>query len=321
MKKLAKLIIACFASCLLLAGCGSKTDEYGWYSDFAEAKKVASDGDKSILLFVHSVYDPAESDKAVKMLVTSKAFTERLSDFVCVNFDFSDESILRQNVPVNLTDEEQKAFERRQDLLKKQFSVADSYSIRSTPTLLVLTKEGYFVSLVNFDYVSDEIEGYVQNVLDEKDAIKEVNEKVRACKRGNKIQKIQAIDAFFESEPEIYRPLLIDLFGKIPEMDEENESGLVPKYIREIANADAFEYLIKAENEEAAKVYEKAAEDPRLSGEDIQKLYEIAITVFTNSYSPDMARIFEMCQKAIDAAPDTKDADNLRNYMKNIQVK
>ena len=319
MKKNLLKLFSIFTVLLAFSSCSKKTDEFGWYYNFEDAQKVAQSKNKGILLFVNSIYDSPESYNAVKLITESKEFVSKLSDFVCVHFDFSDPNIFQANIPTDLTDDEQKAFEKKRAKYEKQFFTADKYVIKNTPTLLMLTKEGYFVSSINFDYLSNSVDGYVSKIILEKDSLQELNQKVALTSKGSNLDKVKAIDQLFQSQDELYRPLLIDLYKKIPSLDKENSSGLVPKYIREIANAEAFESLIKFDFESAVNTYIKAADDKRNTPEDKQYLYTLAVNVESNSFNPNIEKIISLLNQAIEFAPETEDAKNLNLYLTEIQ--
>ena len=67
----------------------------------------------------------------------------------------------------------------------------------------------------------------------------------------------------YDSQSETHRLLLSNLCREVVKLDKNNESGLLSKYLFAVANADAYEKLIKLEIAEAIKVYEKAAEDAK----------------------------------------------------------
>ena len=137
-----------------------------------------------------------------------------------------------------------------------------------------------------------------------------MNQKVALTSKGSNLDKVKAIDELFESQDELYRPLLIDLYKKIPSLDKENSSGLVPKYIREIANAEAFESLIKFDFESAVNTYIKAAEDKRNTPEDKQYLYTLAVNVESNSFNPNIEKIITQYKAS--------NCDNIFIYLNSI---
>ena len=89
-----------------------------------------------------------------------------------------------------------------------------------------------------------------------------------------------------------------------------------------VANADAYEKLIKLEVAEAIKVYEKAAEDARLEAADKQNLYYIAANILASSGTTDYEYVVKLLQNAFDADPESSYAEGLQktiDYVKEMQ--
>ena len=162
MKKFFNVIAIALSFVFVFASCSSaKTDDSGWYNDYEAAKKIASKQNKNILLFVNSVYDIDGSQNAVKLLLETPEFVNGLKDsYVCVHFDFTD--IMNLNViDENAKPEEKKAFEKRRAEIEKQFAVADALAIQTTPAIVLTTKEGYYITNVQFDFASSAIYCYL----------------------------------------------------------------------------------------------------------------------------------------------------------------
>ncbi|MCR5401380.1 MAG: hypothetical protein K6E78_07255, partial [Treponema sp.] len=120
--------------CLLslsLASCGGKKDANGWYTNFDDAKKAAMAKNKSIVLFVNSIYDDETTADGVKLLTQTNEFTRAVSeDFVCLHFDFTTIPEIMGKSMEGLTGKEQKELEKKQRALKEQFAYADMYAVR-----------------------------------------------------------------------------------------------------------------------------------------------------------------------------------------------
>lgn len=323
MKKFFNVIALALSFVFVFASCSSaKTDDSGWYNDYEAAKKIASKQNKNILLFVNSVYDIDGSQNAVKLLLETPEFVNGLKDsYVCVHFDFTD--IMNLNViDENAKPEEKKAFEKRRAEIEKQFAVADALAIQTTPAIVLTTKEGYYITNVQFDFASDNVEGYITMVKNEADTVKEVNDMVAATKKGTNLERVNAINTLYDSQSETHRLLLSNLCREVPKLDKNNESGLLSKYLFAIANADAYAKLIKLEVAEAIKVYEKAAEDTRLEPADKQNLYYIAANILASSGTTDYEYVVKLLQNAFDADPESSYAEGLQktiDYVKQMQ--
>ena len=173
-----------------------------------------------------------------------------------------------------------------------------------------------------FDFASDNVEGYISMVKNEADTVKEVNDMVAATKKGTNLERVNAINTLYDSQSETHRLLLSNLCREVVKLDKNNESGLLSKYLFAVANADAYEKLIKLEVAEAIKVYEKAAEDARLEAADKQNLYYIAANILASSGTTDYEYVVKLLQNALDADPESSYAEGLQktiDYVKEMQ--
>ncbi|MDE5899540.1 MAG: hypothetical protein K2H09_09830 [Treponemataceae bacterium] len=317
MKRIA--LIAGLCAALVLGGCRAKPDANGWYEDFDAAKKVAAAQDKNILLFVNSDVDFDGSADGVALLLSSPEFTEALSErYVCVHFDFTEEARMMGFDLESATSEEQKAAEKNQALKERQYEVADLLFIRETPSVIITTKEGYYVATVVFDYLSPSVDGYVQLVEQEDEAVQEISALAAAARKGSALERVRAIDALYNATPQTQTMLLAELYRKVPDLDKKNETGLVSKYLVATAHSDAYARLVKMEVAEAVDVYEKFAEDSRLDPVDRQTLYYAAANLLISSGAPDIDGVVSLLDKAVEAAPESSYAENIAELIARI---
>lgn len=323
MKNLFKLFLSIFLIFFVFSCSNAKVNESGWYEDFEATKKIASSKNKNILLFVNSDFDVENSEKAVSLLLDSSSFVDGVKDdYVCVHFDFTKINEVMSTVTDNMSKEEKKSLEAKRALLEKQFATADSFGIQSTPAIIIAHSKGYFITDVNFDFASNNVDGYISLVKEEKETVENFEQMVSACKKGSSLEKIKAIDTLYESQAEIHRLLLADLFRSIPEMDKKNESGLVSKYLFATANCDAYKCLTKMQFSDAVNVYKKYAEDERVSASDKQNLYYLAANILSNSGNYDFELVISLLQKALEADPESSYADGLQktiDYLKQLK--
>lgn len=319
MKKIIGFLAAA-AAVLVLGSCGAKKDAAGWYDDFEAAKKEARSADKTILLFVNSDMDVPETADGVQFLLGSDAFTKAVKDkFVCVHFDFTDLAAALAVVPEGATNKEQKAAEKRKKKLNRQFGIADGFMIQETPAVVLATKDGYYITDVSFDFLGTSADGYVSSLALEESAINDVNAMVAATKKGSAVERVKAIDTFYESQAEGHRLLLADLCRQVLAIDKKNDSGLVSKYIVAVAHADAYTYLVTGDVENVLAVYEKNAVDKRISPEDAQTLYYIAANVLANTRVGDADKIIELLEKAVNAAPESEYVETLMQILDSVK--
>ena len=313
------LLLAAVCGGLFLS-CGTELSEGGWYTDFDAAKKAASHQKKNLLLFVNSFHDFDGAAESVAALTGTPDFTKSLKDCcICVHFDFTDADIFDEEKFESLAPKEQKAAERRRNTLQKQFAVADAYQIRSTPELLLLTRHGYFIAEIEFGAAAD-AHGYAEAVRQRDEAAEEMNALAAAALNAAGLEKISAIDKLYLRTPESYRLLLSSLYRKIPELDKNDESGLVSKYLTATAHADAYEKYKQLKAADAAEIYQTAAENERLSANDRQSLYYAAANAAGSIGMQEVERVLELLQKSLEAAPESVEAAAIQASIEQLRA-
>lgn len=315
-----KITILIAVICALSVSCTKGKNSYGWYTDFDSAKNAAKSQKKNILLFVSSFRDFDGAQDAVNMLTQSKDFTKALKNkYVCVYFDFSEADKLSGDAFENSTAAEQKRIEQKRTEMQKQFSTADSYAVRDTPAAILTTADGYYITDVDFDYKPTSIDGYVGVLASEEDSIKEINDMVAAVKKSSGVKKVQAIDALYMNTPETYRIPLADLIKQVPSADKKDESGLVSKYIREYAYIQVYEMLKNLDVDGAVNIYEKTAENPRISQDDKQMLYYAAANTLALTGLKNSDKVIALLRSSYDAAPESEYAETIKLTADNIE--
>lgn len=316
MKKL--FVAVSLMAALLLTSCGGKQDANGWYSDFNVARKVAQSKNKGILLFVNSDFDVPGTDAGIKA-VLSKDFANSLKGkYVLVHFDFTDMDNILSNPNAEISSKEQKLLEKRRAMLQKQFKIADIYTVQETPSITLLTKDGYYASTLNCEFTSDDPTGYVSLVNEEVKYIHLINDMVANTKKGSAAQKVHAIVNLHDSMVETHRIAMADLVRKAVQMDKKNKSGAMDKLIQTLAGVDAFEKLVAGNKEDAAKVYAKYAEDSRLEKETAQMLYYTAANIVNGSGENSIELIKVYLSKAVAVDPESEISTQINQILAEI---
>jgi len=312
-------LFAAVLAAVLFVSCGG-ADKNGWYSDFDAAKKAAKAKNKNVLLLVNSDYDVPMTDVGIKALTSDSRFTDALKDsYVCVHFSFVDLQSFLAGPDLNATNSEQKAAEKRRALLQKQFGIADMYAVQETPAIVLVSKDGYYITSLSCDFLGSEPEGYVGLVNAEKTIVEEFQAKIRATETGSAKERIAAIDAIYESSTDNQRLALVDLSRKLVSLDKKNESGLVSKHLFAIANEEAFAKLNGVDYIGAIKIYSKYAEDKRILPVDAQALYFMAASVYARSGVDSIEPIISTLQKAVDVAPESDSVENIKAIMESLK--
>ncbi len=314
-------IFTVFALALTFASCGGKNSN-GWYTDFEAAKKAAKSRNKDIVLFVNSVYDAPETSDGVNLLIGTPEFTKAVSeDFVCVHFDFSKiPEVMGQN-PASLTGSEQKALEKKQKAMTEQFSYANIYGVRGTPELSMITKEGFYVTSVNFDYLNTSVSGYKDLLYMEIGPLQDFKALLASARKGSLESRMDSYDSILKSADEIRRRCFRPLWKEAVSLDRNNVSGLLGEFVIESAHLDATSIMLeKRDFAASSKVYENAAANEKITDEERQELLFFAAEPYRVSVPVNYGEITRLLNAAIEAAPEGKFADGIRTRLSEVEA-
>jgi thioredoxin-related protein len=299
-----------------------KPDEFGWYHDYDEAKKVAVRRNMPILLFISMTGEDDDSAALKEKVFNTKEFKDSVAgDFVPVNLDFSQTSYKKTVASEGATDKEQKAADAHAAKLKKDMQVATMYNVQMTPAVYLATKDGYYVSFIAYDKTIDTPAAYTQMLEGRTADIKKISDMADAAKKGSGVEKVKAIDALYEATDNNYRPLLSDMYREVPELDKKNESGLVSKYVLATANSDAIRLYSDGDYAGAAKVFAAAGASGKLDKNDVQQAYYTAGYLLGSTGSQDYATITTYLQASYDAEPESEHAAAIKqtlDYVKSM---
>lgn len=318
-------------------GCSGSSSGYHWESDFNKALGLAKKSNRNILLLVTSDMDTSDSRAGVQLLLNTnknneenkespandKTFLEAVSDrYVSVHFDFSDLKARMSSPSEGATASEVKVHEKQKAALTSQFNIADSFEITSTPRVVLISKEGYYITALELDWTSDSLDSYLATLDAADGTVKDFMTLTARIKSGTVAERIAAIEELYERSSESNRLRLIDLFREAIKLDKKNETGKVSKFITALANAEAHQYLLNQEIDKAISTYELAAKDKRIDPLDAQTLYYIAANILGNTQTSDNnKRVLELLESAINASPDSTYAPSLRqlrDYVRQI---
>jgi len=324
---IAAVVIAAAAAVVFvvlpLAKKSVKADEFGWYHDYDAAKKLARKENKSILLLVSETGEDKDSKTLKDTVLNTKEFTTAAKkNFVLVNIDVTQDEYKKTVAADNATEKEQKSADDNAAKFKRNMQILSQYRTQMTPAVYISTKDGYFVSYIDYDSSEATPEAYLKILTDKTEDIKKVNDLAAATDKSSGIEKVKAIDALYEATDQNYRDFLVDVYREVPDLDKKNESGLVSKYVLATANSDAIELYGKGDYPGAAKVFADAAVGGRLDKDDAQQSYYTAGYLLGSVGSQDYATIIAYLQAAYNADPESEHASSIQqtiDYVKKLE--
>lgn len=336
MKKIFALATALLAVFTLVSCARKETaDEFGWYSDFNAAKKLAQKDNKSIILYFSALDSDGKSADLNDKIFKTTEFKEKFSpEYVFCNIDFSSsrfDNVYLNKEPdsENFSDEENdeqsskkstrsaKETSRLQEKLSRDMLLPSYYAVEAFPAVFVLTKQGYVISplLLEEGYDIDDAQAELEKSAGRKSQITNL---LTTIYSGNKEEALKAIDELYNTTEDEYKFLLEDLHEKYISLDKDNKSGGTVDHIFELANARAQKAFFENDYEKAVSELESPLKYKVLTPENRLQAYYSVGYFLAMSGSTDYDRIIDYFQKAYDSAPESEYAPALQQMIGNL---
>lgn len=307
------------------------------FSSFEEGRALAEKSNKGILLTFCSDSDEI-SGKLMENGFGNEAFLKKYAkDFVFVTLDFSDR-LDAENLNPTATEEERANAQKIIEETEASMKVAESYVIRSLPTTLLLTKEGYVVCPLELFKVREDFNpdsenaanptvdevfelydytGICQKTDEALVLLKDFQNNLKIANKDGSVQdRVAAIDEVFDSTDFQYRYLIHSLNELAIQLDSENTTGSMAKHVMASVAAQAVE---AGENFKlAAEIFASGAEREFLTGDDRQLLYYRAAQASFRLGKEGFAAANDYLHKSIDAAPQSEQVELLNMMIEQI---
>jgi len=316
MKKTVFFTAILMAFALISCNNTRRIDATKWLNSFSDAKTAAQQADKKIILFVSA--DDSDNLSAVlkeNILFKDEFVAAETQKYVLVNLDFSESVYEAAQVPEDASSAEKKAAAAAKKQLEENMDVATYYSVQMSPTIYLLSKEGYVIVQLVLDDAVTSIEAFDAEVDSHAEKIKAFDEALEKTKKGTNLEKVSAIDDFYALTERRHAYHLAPLAREVLKLDPKNESGLAGKYVIELAQVEATDYALKNDMSGMATAFEKAAKNDLLTAEQKQEMYYYAGYYLGGSGSTDYTRVRDYIQKAYDACPDSDVAPEIQNLI------
>ena len=315
--KLLKLALSAFLVITLASCSKANIDDNGVYLSTKDAAKAAKKNNQNVVVIATMDGTDFYSTDFINVVFNDERFKDEIAkDYVVLHLDFSEAAYQATVFNDESTKEEVKIAEKNAKIMQENTLLASRLNLQTTPAIYIMSKDMFFIS--ELDYLTDEVTNYDSfKALLEKQSedIALFDEKVKAATTGSKEEKLSGIDRLYEDTDIVYRAFLKDLIDEYIELDKDNETGLLPKYIIGKADIESSNYFMAEDIGNAVKVYAQCAEDPRIDAESRQMLYYMASYILVSSNSSDFEAIRGYLQKAVDAYPEGPNVPVFQNII------
>lgn len=322
MKKTMRLFGIMMVAAVMFTACSKKVnvDSSKWIDNLADGKAAAQNENKKIILFF-SADDNDEVSTSLKAKVfNTDAFLSTITpNYVLVNLDFSKSLFDKTKTDDTSSKDDVKAAAELEKKLKANMRDATFYNVQGSPTVIILTKEGYVVTPIVVEDTLDSVESFTNLIEEKKADIEKFDTMLAATDAGTKEEQIKAIDALYEATDPQMRYLLSDLSEKLINLDKKNTSGFCGKHIIACANVEAMKAYIDGDSDAASKAFAKAAKNKLLSDDEKQQSFYTAGYLLGQSGSNDFKAMKKYFQSAYDVKPDSEHADQIKQMISIVE--
>lgn len=236
------LVIACIFTItfLLFSSCNKEPKEpVEWQTSYAQAIMQAKTDNKPIFaIFTGLSWDAQSAILKDQIFDTDDFKNEIAKSFVPLMIDIDANN---ENIPF--------------EIAQKNYNLAVKIGITGTPAIILFTQNGIPFTQLDFGEFSITSESILSLLSSRKDIISKFTKLENAIQGTESMERVTAIDAFYEALPDKYHLIMGDVISEIPELDPQNESGLLGKYLLMITYANAQKHIENQNEEEALQCF------------------------------------------------------------------
>ncbi len=304
--KLKQQIFLTLLSIFLLGFMSCKTvpAQTEWKTDASEIQKDIKLSQKNAFI----IFTLSDTDDRSKYLLDS-VFTKDFFETATDKFTLYNVNIVRDESLMPAKD------------LERNYTLLSDYGVLEVPFLCLLTREGdvYHHELIPQDIKSTEdFLKYLNELYEKGESVEEIK---LAIAKADGVEKIKAIDNFFNNIYSVNSEKYSPLFKLGIESDPENKSGLTGKFILADKQITVDRLLAEKKFAAAIKEFMEVLETKMLKPEEEQATW-CNIAYFASAI-PDTPKkeIIAYLQKALNIAPKSARAKDIKDDIIYLQNK
>ncbi|OJF76383.1 MAG: hypothetical protein BKP49_07900 [Treponema sp. CETP13] len=305
-KQVSFLVIACIftITLLFLSSCNKEPVEpVEWQTNYEQAIIQAKTDNKPIFaIFTGLSWDAKSATLKAEIFDTDNFKNEIAKSFVplMIDIDANNESI---------------PFE----IAQKNYNLAVKIGLTETPAIILFTQNGIPFTQLDFGEFSITSESILSLLSSRKDIISKFTKLENAIEGTEGMARVKAIDAFYEALPDEYHLIMGDVIREIPDLDPQNESGLLGKYLLMLTYADAQSCIEDQDSDGALQCFINLLEkkDMFTTEENQELLYSTAVLAAKIGKSNDV--VLDYLQQAYDADTKTENASYILEKIKQLK--
>ncbi|MFT5473968.1 MAG: thioredoxin-related protein [Candidatus Promineifilaceae bacterium] len=290
--------VHCLIASMMLASTFAMASGGIWMTDYDAALVKAKEEKKDLLINFSGSDWCGWCIKLDKQVFNEEAFQAQAGKtFILVVLDFPNKPENKAKIPEKL--------QARNRELQKQFE------IRGFPSVLLVNSDGE--AYARTGYQAGGVEPYLEHLSslrNEKVVRAEIEAKLDASEG---VERAKLLDQLIQATQANLRATMVGQMNEIIKLDPDNDAGLKNKYELQTRLLDATSYKLAMDFDAAETLYSEIIADLKPEGQSLQQVYmEWGEVKFRLN---EKTAILEYLQKALDAAPESEFAPQLKGMI------
>ncbi|MBR1639521.1 MAG: hypothetical protein IJ688_09060 [Treponema sp.] len=302
----------------LLVGCARPSlDEYGCFQTLDAAITASKKSGHNIVVIATMEGDDAQSSDFMDSVVRADDFSAVKADYSLVLMDFSRKSFDATQTSEDADKTAVKAAAEKERIMQENALSAKLLNVSLTPSFYLLTKEGCFVSELDFIDDINSPADFIKLIESQSEKLERVNALIQNTRTGSSQERLLAVNELYDSTDPVYRPFLTDFIEKGIKLAGQ-DAALKSKFLIALTDARSTKDFLSGNTAEAVQGYVKLADNKKLTPQYRQQAWYMAGYLLAMSDSSQYDLIIQYFQKAIQAAPESNDAVSIQRALNEI---
>lgn len=301
LKKMSLIITVILSFGLLSCSKPEVKNEFGWFTNYDACLESAKKSNKkAFLLITREESDGLTKNLNQKVFHTEEFINKFSAEYEFCQIDVSPELFAKANPKKDADKQIKKESGKYKKLLEHRMRVVTTHDVKATPSLYIVTKDGYVLFDIAYLPVNT-VSEFDELIKSYSQTIETIEKLIDNVEQSSGLEKVKSIDELYESVKVDYRYQMTNLMREVLKLDKKNETGLLGKYILAIATSDAMDAYIARKPNSVSGIYEKAAKNSVLNTAQKQQAYYAAAYVLgSNMPTPEQTvKIIDLLEKTI----------------------
>jgi len=273
-----------------------------WVKDYDAVQETAKERNKDVLLAFTGIGWDNVSGKFEKDIMLNQEFIRKVGK----KFELAQ---------IDIPSGENEVSEEE---MQKIFTYAMMYGLETTPSLILLNKEGTRYGMVAYSEDMG-LESVIEAIEKEEFSYNELGKLKADIEKAKGVKKVKLIDELYEKSTDEEKAQMTDYILEVQTLDPENKSGLLGKYKLLAAYSEAGLYMQRGDVISARDLLIRVAEDSAIEPEYAQEAFYTAAYISALSglmtTQEEIDNVCSLIEKAINIYPESEHIEDLNQFL------